>query len=127
MIRELKQVSQREGEAPRRWFGSEYFDLIVWYEDDGERILGFQLCYDKQGDEHAFTWRAGRGFTHHAIDDGTSTPLARRTPILVPDGVFPLEPVRERFERESGDIDPLVRELVLRRLGEYGDPGAGIE
>ena len=40
------------GDRDRRWIADEYFDLIVWYEDD-QTIHGFQLCYDKPGRERA--------------------------------------------------------------------------
>jgi hypothetical protein len=85
-----------EHDRDRRWIADEYFDLIVWYEPDGA-IHGFQLCYDKPGRERALTWTRERGFVHTAIDSGESRPTANRTPILVPDGVFPTEDVRREF------------------------------
>ena len=79
-----------EHDHDRRWIADEYFDLIVWYEAAGA-IHGFQLCYDKPGRERALTWTRERGFSHTAIDSGESRPTANRTPILVPDGVFPAQ------------------------------------
>ena len=45
MLRELRDVRQVPGESRRRWFASDYFNLIVWYDDDDEpaRVSGFHL------------------------------------------------------------------------------------
>jgi hypothetical protein len=125
MLRESENVRQHEDEARRRWFVDAYFDLIVWYEpeeqdgqEESDRILGFQLCYDKAHDEHALTWRRVGGFTHHAIDDGQSDPMANRSPILMPDGVVPVDDLRRRFSEACGDMDPIIARLVLQRLDE---------
>jgi hypothetical protein len=69
------------GDRDRRWIADEYFDLIVWYEDD-QTIHGFQLCYDKPGRERALTWTRAGGFQHTAIDSGES---GRRQPHADPD------------------------------------------
>jgi hypothetical protein len=102
----------------RRWLGDDYFDLIVWYENDGS-IHGFQLCYDKPGQERSLIWTLKRGFVHTGIDEGEQTPFANCTPILVPDGVFPAALVREQFNRRSSQIDELIREFVLAKIQEF--------
>lgn len=122
MLREHDNVSQHPGEAPRRWFGDSYFDLIVWYVPDApDQVLGFQLCYDKNHDEHALTWKRRSGFTHHAVDDGEDALLSeqsKQTPILVPDGFIDVHDLRRRFAEASGELDPAVTRLVLERLDE---------
>jgi len=55
MLTEIRNARQVEGEGFRRWFTDDYFDLIVWYGDQNA-MIGFQLCYDKQGKERALTW-----------------------------------------------------------------------
>jgi len=123
MLREVDNVSQREDEGRRRWFADRYFDLIVWYEpDDPDRVLGFQLCYDKAHDEHALTWRRQGGFTHHSIDDGQPHAETNSTPILVPDGVLQVDDLRRRFAAACGDIDPEIARLVSELLDDLGDP-----
>ena len=122
MLKEIAKVSQHEGEARRRWFVDRYFDLIVWYEQDGpdvqDRILGFQLCYDKTHDERALTWKRRGGFTHHAIDDGQPDAVTNMSPILMPDGVIPVDDLRQRFAAACEDIDPVIARLVTDRLDE---------
>jgi len=119
MLKELPNVSQHEGEGHRRWFVDDYFDLIVWHElDHPDQIVGFQLCYDKAHDEHALTWRRHVGFRHHGIDDGAQNPIANRTPVLVPDGVVPIQDLHRRFTAACADIDPAIARLVLERLQE---------
>jgi hypothetical protein len=102
----------------RRWISDEYFDLIVWYESEFE-IYGFQLCYDKPGNERALTWTRQRGFQHSAIDCGESKPTANRTPILVPDESFPAERVRTEFIARSKLLSTDLRALVLAKIHEF--------
>jgi hypothetical protein len=111
------------GDRDRRWIADEYFDLIVWYEDD-QTIHGFQLCYDKPGRERALTWTRAGGFQHTAIDSGESRPTANRTPILIPDGAFPARDVRREFLARGTSLPPELRELVLARIAEYEGPTA---
>ncbi|MDD5262860.1 MAG: hypothetical protein PHD76_13525 [Methylacidiphilales bacterium] len=102
----------------RRWLFDDYFDLIVWYESE-EQIHGFQLCYDKIGCQRALTWTRKQGFRHAAIDSGDSKPTANRTPILVADGIFPVEEVRNEFIARSKLLPLQIRELILARIKEY--------
>lgn len=125
MVRKKKRLMLKEqpckqvpGEPPRRWISDDYFDLIVWGESCSNPI-GFQLCYDKPGTERALTWSSNGGFSHAAIDDGELSPNANCTPILVADGCFPFEMVTRQFMSRSTEIDPQVRDLVLKKIDEY--------
>ena len=111
------------GDRDRRWIADEYFDLIVWYDDE-QTIHGFQLCYDKPGRERALTWTRAGGFQHTAIDSGESRPTVNRTPILIPDGAFPARDVRREFLARGTSLPPELRELVLARIAEYEGPTA---
>jgi hypothetical protein len=117
-LREIPQVRQIPGEAHRRWFTSTNFDLIVWIGDGGI-IDGFQLCYDKTGDEQALTWRRDSGYSHAAIDSGEDRAgRYKASPILVPDGTFDVNAVAARFHAESRDIDPEVAAFIFEKLSE---------
>ena len=116
MLRELRDVRQIEGEHRRRWFLDAFFDLIVWFDDEGE-IVGFQLCYDKEGHQRALTWKAPSHYTHTGVDDGENRPgKYKETPILVVDGVFDRATIGERFRRAATGIDPAIAELVHTKL-----------
>ena len=112
------------GDRDRRWIADDYFDLIVWYEAD-DTIHGFQLCYDKPGRERALTWTRADGFRHTAIDSGEARPTANRTPILIPDGMFPAQDVRRELVARGAALPPEIRELVMARLAEYDRGAAG--
>jgi hypothetical protein len=115
MLSEIKEVKQHKDEAHRRWFLDNYFDLIVWQNDD--EITGFQLCYDKQNKERSLTWLKGRGFSHNKIDDGEGRPgQSKMTPILVPDGEFAKRKISEIFKAQSSNIDPKVAGFVYSIL-----------
>jgi hypothetical protein len=118
MLYEIEKPRQIEGEGRRRWFSDDYFDLIVWYdEDDG--VSGFQLCYDKSRFERALTWRRKEGFVHERVDDGEVAGRAKMSPVLVPDGAFARDEIAERFRAAGRDVDPEIRALVLERLAEF--------
>ena len=116
---ELADVAQISREPRRRWFRSPNEDLIVWFDSD-DSILGFQLCYDRQGTERALSWKAGRGYSHEKVDDGEAVGLAhKRTPILVADGVFDSKVVLERFLAAAHGVPRDIVTFVSGKLGEY--------
>lgn len=116
MLEETRKIGQQKGvEGYRRWFSDDEMDLIVWHSPSGT-IEGFELCYDKSGDEHAFTWRRGGRLTHARIDQGEYLPTDNRSPILVPDGNPPRLRVLEEFRRRAGHLESAIAELVLSCL-----------
>ena len=88
MLSELRHVCQIKGEGLRRWFIDPYFDLIVWYEDNGS-LIGFQLCYDQQGRERLFTWWKDHGFWHGTLDDGETPGRLKMCTMISADDDFP--------------------------------------
>ncbi|MBN2531619.1 MAG: hypothetical protein JXB88_01940 [Spirochaetales bacterium] len=117
MLKEIINVKQYETEGYRRWFSDDFFDLIIWYED--KKIVGFQLCYDKQGLERSLTWLKDKGFSHNKIDDGEKPGHSKMTPILVADGIFEKEKIAEAFKKASKNIDPVISSFVYSKLIEY--------
>lgn len=118
MLREIPVVRQVRGEARRRWFSSTACDLVVWIDDAGAAV-GFQLCYDKTGHEHALTWKAGLGFSHMAVDSGEERPLRHKgAPILLANGAFDVARVRAEFLREAVSVPAEFRALVEGKLRE---------
>jgi hypothetical protein len=116
VLREAK-ARQIPGEPRRRWFRDDDFDLYVWYRPDGG-FAGFQLCYDKLDDEHAFTWLANKGATHHRVDEPQRGMFAKQTPILVAGRSFPAARVREAFLTASAELDTGIRAFVVDVLGQ---------
>ncbi len=92
-------VRQIQGESKRRWFASDDFDLIVWLSDD-ERLIAFELCYDKRGKERSIRWSNNSGYLHMAVDDGEQVlGKHKETPILIADGLFDSKQVHSNFQR----------------------------
>ena len=118
-MRELPDIRQIPGEPRRRWFNSPELDLIVWLDED-DRPSGFQLCYDKLRGERALTWRAGRGYDHAAVDSGEDMPTKYKgTPILVADGLFESDRVKEDFLEASAEVPEDIRNFVAAVLERY--------
>ena len=95
MLRELKN-RQPDENLNRRWFSDSFFDLIVWEDKQGD-IIKFELCYDKNKNEHSYTWAANNGHTHLKVDDGEIYGRHKMSPILVPDGHFDNKLVTNKF------------------------------
>ncbi len=114
-----KYVKQISGEAHRRWFEDDYFDLLVW-EDGNGKIVGFQLCYDKVNNQHALTWKEDLGYNHNKVDDGESKPgKYKSAPILIADGIFDNKAVSEKFKLKSKNIEAKVSAFVYKKIKFY--------
>jgi len=118
MLLEVRNVEQQPGEPPRRWFFSHEQDLFVWFADDGTPVA-FQLSYGKYRNEHAIRWKAGRGFTHHGVDDGEGGAVKRDAPLLMADGVFDAPRVLKRFRELSAEMPKEIADFVAARLQEH--------
>ena len=120
MLYEIENVKNHENEPRRRWFFDHELDLTVWF-DETDRIIGFQICYDKQNNPHALTWRENGGFQHHEIDDG-ETPGSfghKGIPILLMNGLFDKDRIGKRFLEMSRGLDPDISDFVYERLLQY--------
>ena len=118
MLREIVRPQQVPGEAPRRWFFSHVFDLVVWFGKDG-KPSGFQLAYDKYRNEHAFSWHAVSGYRHFRVDDGESSCIGKMTPFLYADGAFDCARVLSGFLCESEQVPADIRTFVVELLEDY--------
>jgi hypothetical protein len=119
MLYEIKNISQKEKDRFRRWFGDDFFDLIVWYDTD-KIMRGFQLCYDKYGiEERVLTWKTEHGFNHDIIDEGRNKCKIPMTPILIEGGQFPAVLVLKKFKDACARIDNDVSKLVMSKMIEY--------
>ncbi len=120
-MREWPRVRQIPGEPRRRWFSSDEFDLIVRTSDSGE-FIGFELCYDKTGQERSLSWRASSGFCHMAVDGGEPWPgKYKETPILVPGGACDVGRLHAAFLAASHALPQDVSGFVLGALRQHPD------
>ncbi len=119
MLREIRDVRQVPGEGRRRWFTDAYFDLVVWYAEDGT-VSGFQLCYDKQGHERAFTWRKDHACTNEEMDAGEIPGHSRMSPVPESKSSVLGRGIEKRLFFESANIDDraIVR-LVCNTIATY--------
>lgn len=124
MLYEIRRVRQNPGEPFRRWFTDDRFDLYVWYDSPTlERLVGFQLCYDKDKHhtERALTWYRGRGFDHRRVDEGDVEPTRNQSAILLSDGRFPKEAILLSFREAARELDPDLVTFIARTLEGYGE------
>mgnify|MGYP006961791758 CR=1 FL=1 len=118
MLREIHDVRQVRGDPRRRWFSDEEFDLIVWLDPE-DRIIGFQLCYDKPTEQKALTWLKDDGYHHSRIDDGDNPGKMKASPVLEADGRFDREGVGPRFRENRGDVPENIAAFVCDRIRQY--------
>jgi len=117
MLHEIRPARQVAGEGFRRWFTDADFDLIVWFKDKSEKqVDGFQLCYDKQGNERALTWTRKGGVTHSRVDEGESPYAAKMSPVLLADGAFDASRILSDFRNASAEVEPRLVDLVVSAL-----------
>lgn len=120
MLTETTDIRQIPGEPKRRWFSDDDFELIVW-TDESNAIMGFQLCYDKNRDMRALTWKAPSTYYHNSVDDGEVHALQpKATPILVADGKFDYRRIANLFIKESTQIDLAIAQFVHTKILEFG-------
>lgn len=125
MLTEIENVRQIDGEPRRRWFHNEDFDLIVWLGPDKrvkteERIIGFQLCYNKTESPRALTWYSHSGYSHCRVDDGESKPgKYKAAPILLRNGPFNKNGIADRFLSASRKMDPDIARFVHEKIAGY--------
>lgn len=118
MLREMKWVSQIEGEPQRRWFADHELDLIIWQDDS--HIVGFELCYDKTDQERALSWQSTDGFRHSWVDSGEIHPgRPKPAPLLVPCVHFDVRQVARKFLDKSRSLERDVAEFIYDKLLEY--------
>jgi hypothetical protein len=123
MLREIE-ARQMPGEPARRWFTSPDIDLFVWLGED-DSPTGFQLCYDKQGREHALTWTQAGGYTHLGVDSGESRPgRYKGTPILVANGSIDFEGILEQLRSQAASVPASFLELVEGKVAELSQRAA---
>ena len=124
MLREISRVAQRPKEDRRRWFRDDYFDIFTWHGADGS-LSAFQLCYDLAGYERALSWRAAGSYSHHRIDSGEGAPQKNMSPIMRPDGAFPVSRVVTELEARGVDIDPAVLVVLRQKIQAYAGGRTG--
>lgn len=113
---ETKQEQHILSSSRRRWFSDAYFDLIVWQDENGE-ILQFELCYNKNKDEHAFVWSKQAGSAHLKVDDGELVMGRHKmSPVFIADGFFDSETLTARFLEAAEDIDQELTTFVCSKL-----------
>jgi hypothetical protein len=117
------EARQLAGEQHRRWFSSEDFDLIVWFDGRGA-VAQFELCYDRSDVERALTWSPTRGYRYWRVDTGDASGyMYGMTPVLEPDdSEFPKDRVIATFVAASEGLDPAIRSFVVQRLQEATAP-----
>jgi hypothetical protein len=120
---EMRDVRQDSDDYVRRWFFDDHFDLIAWYNRNGT-LAGFQLCYDKAGEEKALTWFGDRGLSHHRVDAGEDCPWVNRTPMLTEsDGRSHMARLLASFTSSDEGLPSNLRMLVEEKIKEYGGFG----
>ena len=115
-LRRAPRIIEEEGMV-RELYTDDFFDLFVWRHPTGQ-IVQFQLCYEKGGQERAFTWKTGDVFTHVKVDTGKQQ--RDMTPIFVSDGILDEERIAQELERRGSRLDPQLIGFIKGRLNAFG-------
>jgi hypothetical protein len=123
MLREIRDVRQTPGQPTRRWFNDELLDLFVW-QDEGGRIVGFQLCFDKDADERALTYSEASGYLLEDVQAEASS-LDMGSPVLANVSTLPFPRLLAQFAERGAGIDSRVLRYVTEKLEAYASLTAG--
>jgi len=88
---------------------------FTWQNAAGE-VVRFELYYDVELNERALAWNRSGGTYHDGVDRGDTAGGYPQAPILVADGKFDSGTVVPRFERDSADLPPVLRDIVLEKM-----------
>jgi hypothetical protein len=117
MLREIRDVRQTPGQPYSRWFNDELLDLFVWQDEDG-RIIGFQLCFDKDADERALTYSEANGYLLEDVQaEGSSLDMG--SPVLANVSTLPFPRLLAQFAERGAEIDSRVFRHVMEKLEAY--------
>jgi len=117
MLAEIS-LKQQEDQMVKCWFQDDYFDLFTW-QNETSQITSFQLCYDRLNNERVISWDNERGFGHHRVDDGESSPHKNMSPVFIKEEGFLYHEVMSRFLESSTQINQEIRSFVQEKLDEY--------
>jgi len=117
MLREIGYIKQSPGQLFRRWFNDELLDLFVWQEEGG-RITGFQLCFDKDKGERALSYSEAEGYSLHNVHTEESS-LDMGSPVLRRGAELPFPYLLALLNERGTGIDPPVLRYVREKLEAY--------
>lgn len=119
MLREITSIAQLIHEPKRRWFEDDYFDLIVWH-DNQDVIISFELYYDKRGHQRAVRWEQPNRYAHYRVDEGEKkSGKSKASPVLIVEEGFDGNKVAFLFESESKRIDENIASFVYEKILGY--------
>jgi hypothetical protein len=115
MLREIRNIKEIPGQGPRRWFSDEHFDLFVWYEAGG-RILGFQLCFDKDKRvERALTFTEERGYSLDLVE-GENSVCDMGSLVLAPAVGFSRRQLIDQLDERGATLERSLYEYLREKL-----------
>ncbi|HEV7902711.1 MAG TPA: hypothetical protein VGO96_02630 [Pyrinomonadaceae bacterium] len=123
MLREIRDVRRTPGQPSCRWFNDELLDLFVWQDEDG-RIIGFQLCFDKDADERALTYSEANGYLLEDVQAEESS-LDMGSPVLANVSTLPFPRLLAQLAGRGAGIDSRVLRYVTEKLEAYTSLPAG--
>jgi hypothetical protein len=117
MLREIRNVKEIPGQGARRWFHDEHLDLFVWYDARG-RILGFQLCFDKDTrGERALTFTEDAGYSLDQVAAEASV-CDLGSPVLTRADEFSRQQLIDQLGARGDVLERSLYEYLREKLAE---------
>ncbi len=119
MLKEARNVPQIVGDPRRRWFWNNYLDLVVWF-DDSDEIIGFQLYYDRHGDQTALTWKEPFGYSQDNFEVREDAMGMYKAGCFAGfTEVFEKEKIADVLRKESCAVDKRIVDFVHKKIMSY--------
>lgn len=96
------------------WYCDDDCDVVVWTNSDLSP-RGFQICYDKNGEEKALTFTHGE-FSHEMVDEGDDTPDVNHSPILDHEIPYDAKKILKEFEGKAQFMEKIYFDYIRENL-----------
>jgi hypothetical protein len=118
---EFDRVNQNEAGIRRRWFSDSSYELILWYRERDDELIGFQICFGNPANaQNAMTWADG-SFSYRSIIDEKRGSMSNRTPILNGSEKLPPPERLQDFMRHARTLEPealkYIEDVLVARAG----------
>ena len=118
MLREISSTQQNTHGKLKRWFTDSNMDLFIWFKN--QVPVCFQLCYNKQQQEHSVSWHIDAGFTHHRVKPGSHQSKYRTSFMQSVECEFDAATNAHAFLLASQDcIEASLADFIFARLIEF--------
>ena len=115
MLRRIRNNTPTNETKNRIWYCDQFMDLFVWLSES-DKLLRFQLSYDKPLAEKSLMWDHNEGYVHASVDDGSNPGRHPSSPILL--DTVPIEKMRliQELAHNRGELPETLCKGIIEAI-----------